>query len=123
MAESEVFTECTEVSDDREWWVEVLESEKESRVSESEALELDCIGEGGAERCFGIFGGGLVGGSPTFLRLLFLVISGGVGCWGGDGMLWQCEGAAPRQLLTEGRRFRGGLLVGAGALSESGENG
>jgi len=38
-------------------------------------------------------------------------------------MLWLCEGAAPQQLFTEGRRFRGGLLVGAGALLVSGENG
>jgi len=69
LSEAEIF----DVTEDREWSVERLESEKGSGVSESDVLELGGIGE----RCFAIFGGRLVEGSPTFLRLLFLVIVSG----------------------------------------------
>jgi len=63
----------------------MLESEKESNVSESDVL--DSVGEGGEERWRAIFSAGLVEGFPP-LRFLPMV---GVG-----EMLWLCEGAAPR---------------------------
>ena len=46
--EGKVSEERSDIRDDREWWGEVLESEKESRVSESD--DLDGVGEAGAER-------------------------------------------------------------------------
>jgi len=58
----------------------VLESEKESRVSESDVL--DGVGEGAAERCRAIFCAWMVGG---FLPLRFMpIVRVGIPFWKGD---------------------------------------
>jgi len=66
-AESSVSVECTEVWEECECWVETVESEKESKVSESEVF--DGVWEGGAERWRAIFSKWAVGGLPP-LRFL-----------------------------------------------------
>ena len=62
-----VFAVCEveffDVAEDREWFVERLQSEKESSVLESEVL--GDIGEGEAVRCRASFGGGLLEGFPV----------------------------------------------------------